>query len=156
MGRPPGSRNKTTKDQKPPKKPRKTKAKAAPAASSQSSAETLSNSKKPTADQVVWLVNELEMIDNKKGLFSESAKEIVDNAVETKHFDKPALAMARKLYKMAQKEPEKFAVTFPHLLAYCEDLGLDYIANDARGLPLGDEPPHITTADVAILHSDAA
>jgi hypothetical protein len=152
MGRTKGSRNKP-KDPTAakPKRGRKAEAQAKP---SQSSAD---GSKKPASDQVVWLVNELENIDNKKGLFSASAKEIVDNAVENKHFDKKALAMVRSLKKLADKDPEAFAITLPHLLSYIDDLGLDKLADESREFALDDEkPPRISNADLEVVHSDAA
>ena len=65
--------------------------------------------------------------------------ELVAKAVENQHFDKVALGMARKLYKMAKDRPERFAITLQHLLSYIDDLELDRIADQNRGLPLDDE-----------------
>jgi len=65
--------------------------------------------------------------------------EAVAKAVENQHFDRTALSMARKLFKLAKDNPLKFSVTFPHLLAYCDDLSLDQIAAESRGLPINGE-----------------
>jgi hypothetical protein len=140
MARPKGSKNRP-KDQAAakPKRPKKAKAAAAaPAQPSRASAEASGSHpfKKPTADQVKSLVKALVSRGNEARSITEGASELVAKAVETKHFDKKALMIAKGLFQMAKNRPEAFSVTLPHLLAYIDDLELVKVANDARGLDL--------------------
>lgn len=88
---------------------------------------------------MVKLVKRLGNIAAEQKKIGMSAKEVTDVAVETQHFDRVALAIARKLWKLAKDRPESFAITLPHMLAYIDDLGLDKIADEARGLPINGE-----------------
>jgi hypothetical protein len=135
-----------------PRGPNKAKGEKAPAQSSQGSEATVG--KQPAPEDVRDLVETLTAYDDKKQTLSEGARETLADAIEVKHIDRTALGWARTLYKKAQKDPESFAISFSHFLSYVEDLGLPRIADNSRGLALGDDPPHITGADV--VHSEAA
>ena len=148
MGRPPGSRNrpKDTTATKTPAKKRGRKTKAKPAetretsSASSGAASVNSGFKKPTADQVKKLVKSLVSMGNDSRAISTAVGEKVAKAVETQHFDKKALNIVKSLYQMSINRPEAFAITLPHLLAYIDDLGLDKVANEARGMDLeGDD-----------------
>jgi hypothetical protein len=133
MARPKGSTNK-------PKTP-KTKAKpeAAPEAQATASAGSASGSfKKPPKEAVVKLVRRLESMAADARELTGSMGEAVAKAVENQHFDRTALGMVRKLYKMSKSNPHKLAVTLPHLLAYIDDLGLDQIADANAGMDMGE------------------
>ena len=120
---------------KKPRKPRQPKAEpvAAQATFSASSEAVL---KKPSADQVKTLVKRLAKAKAEQDSINGSAREMIAKAVETQHFDKTALSMVRRLYKMAKDRPEALAVTLPHLLSYIDDLGIAEVADDNAGLPL--------------------
>lgn len=128
-----------------PRGPNKAKAASAPASTSTGSA----TFKKPPAEAVKKLVKRLANISTEQKRIGLSAKEVTDVAVETQHFDRVALGVARKLWKLAKDKPEAFAITLPHLLAYIDDLELDKIADEARGLPINGEPEDDETADEA-------
>ncbi len=119
------------------RKPRKPKAEAAPPASSQGSA--TSTFKKPPAEAVVKLVKRLANYKKDAQAISGTIGEAIAKAVETQHFDKKALGIVKGLYQMSINRPEAFAITLPHLLAYIDDLGLDQVANEARGMDLDSE-----------------
>lgn len=128
------ARTKSTEPKKP-RKPRKAKeSKAAAQASSASSA--TSTFKKPPAEAVVKLVKRLANYKKDAQSIAGTIGEAIAKAVETQHFDKKALAMVRTLHAMS---PERLAITLPHLLSYIDDLGLDKVADENRGLPINGE-----------------
>jgi hypothetical protein len=104
----------------------------ASATSSQSSG-AAQGFKKPTAAQVVNLVRRLESMAGEGRGITAQMGEMTAKAVENQHFDKKALSIARSLYRLAKNNPQKFAITFPHLLAYCDDLELNKLYTEARG-----------------------
>ena len=120
---------------KKPRKPRQPKAEPA-AALATSSASFEAVLKKPSADQVKTLVKRLAKAKAEQDSINGSAREMIAKVVETQHFDKTALSMVRRLYKMAKDRPEALAVTLPHLLSYIDDLGIAEVADDNAGLPL--------------------
>ena len=137
-----------------PRKPRGPNKAKAPAQPSQDSGNA--EYKKPAPDDVRQLVETLAAYDDQKKDIADGAKETLDAAVEERHFDKTALGWARTLYKKAVKDPEGFAVSLRHFLSYIEDLKLDQIADNSSGLSLDEKLPRISTADVEVIHSDAA
>lgn len=168
MGRTLGAKNKKQRDPNTPKKPRKPRAAkaakakpaepettAAPAASSPSSGATSGSFKKPSPDQVQKLVKSIVAMGNESRSISQAVGEKIAKAVETQHFDKKALGMAKSLYQMAQNRPEAFAITLPHLLAYIDDLDLVGIADKNRGLPInGEDDDGQTDLEEAIAEHD--
>ena len=130
MGRPKGSKNRP-KDQESAPKPKAPKA-PKPQVDFSANSEADLGFKKPNADQVVKLTKRLELLTTIAKARSAEVSEAIAKACESQHFDKTALSMVRKFYKLAKTNPEKFAVTFPHFLAYCDDLQLDKLANDAK------------------------
>jgi hypothetical protein len=72
--------------------------------------------------------------------------EAIAKAVETQHFDKKALAIVRQLHAMS---PERLAITLPHLLSYIDDLELDKVADENRGLPINGEDDDHESGKVA-------
>jgi hypothetical protein len=139
MARPKGSTNK-------PKTPKTAKAKPEAAPEAQATASVGSASgfsasfKKPSKDEVKRLVNRLEGYKADQKQIGDTAKEALDKAVETKHFDRTALGMVRTLFRMGKKKPEKLAITLPHLLSMIDDLELDKIADAHAGMDLDGEP----------------
>lgn len=77
--------------------------------------------KAPTAKQVVDLVKLLKNLDKTAAEASGEIGNAVAKAVETKHFDKTALGIARRLEAMSDN---KLQNVLPHLLKYIDDLGL--------------------------------
>jgi hypothetical protein len=135
MARTKGSLNKP----KTPKTKAKAKPEAAPAAQATASAGSASGSfKKPPKDAVVKLVRRLESMAADARELTGSMGEAVAKAVENQHFDRTALGMVRKLYKMSKSNPHKLALTLPHLLAYIDDLGLHHIADANAGMDMGE------------------
>lgn len=129
---------------KDPKAPKGTAAAVAPAAPSAGSASVKHEFKKPPSTAVVALVRSLETKAQDVRDIAQAMGEQVSVAVETKHFDKKALGIARSLYRLAKKSPGAFSRTFAHLLAYCEDLELDKIADQNQGMDIdgtGDPAP---------------
>lgn len=76
---------------------------------------------------------------NESRSISQAVGEKVATAVENQHFDKKALNIVKGLYQMSINRAQAFAITLPHLLAYIDDLGLDKVANEARGMDLAGE-----------------
>ncbi len=85
---------------------------------------------------MVKLVKRLANYKKDAQAISGTIGEAIAKAVETQHFDKKALAMVRTLHAMS---PERLAITLPHLLSYIDDLGLDKVADEARGLEINGE-----------------
>lgn len=141
MGRPPGSRNKTTKPPKAAtfkiKKPRKNKTPKAQATASESS-EAADKPKMPNENQAVALARRMDSFLTQSKELGETKKDVIDKAVETQHFNRAALGAALAWRRRAKKDPAKFSLEFSHFLFYVECLKLDQIANENRGLPLDD------------------
>ena len=104
------------------------------AASSQSS-----EFKKPAPAELLKLVKQVCSRAADQKTIGMAAKELIDKAAETRGLNPRAFGMVRTLWKMGQDNPEKLAVTLPHLLSYIDDLDLASIADDARGLPINGE-----------------
>jgi hypothetical protein len=139
MARPKGSKNKPKGEKVTTKTKAKAKPKARPAASA-SSEVVEASSKMPNKSQILGLAKRLDSYATQAKDLGESKKEMVDRAVETQHFNKAALGAALAWRRRAKKDPAKFSLEFAHFLAYIDDLELDRIANEARGLNLeGDE-----------------
>lgn len=85
------------------------------------------------------MVKSLVSMGNESRSISQAVGEKIAKAVENQHFDKKALGYAKSLYQMSINRPQSFAITFIHLLAYINDLGLDKAANDARGMDIDGE-----------------
>jgi hypothetical protein len=121
-----------------PKKPRKARKAAEPKATpaQPSPSPATSTFKKPPAEAVVKLVKRLANYKKDAQSIAGTIGEAIAKAVETQHFDKKALAMVRQLHAMS---PERLAITLPHLLSYIDDLGLDKVADENRGLPINGE-----------------
>lgn len=125
-----------------PKKPRKnakkpeTEQQTKPEAQAQPSggSETVVKFKRPTADQVKRLVKALISRANEARKITQEASEKLAGAVESQHFDKKALGIAKSLYQMSVNRPEAFAITFHHLLAYIDDLELAKTADENVGM----------------------
>ncbi len=83
--------------------------------------------KAPTKDQVVRLVKRLESLAKTASEASDEVGSAVQKAVENQHFDRTALAIARRLYKMS---PNKLQVTLPQLLKMIDDLDLEARATE--------------------------
>lgn len=129
----------TPKKARKPRGPNKKKAKPEAEAASPPPSRASVEFKKPAKADVVSLVKKLENRAEGVKTITQEMGEMVAKGVENKHFDKKALGIARGLYRMAKNKPEAFSRTFSHLLAYCDDLELDKIAEQNQGMDL-DEP----------------
>lgn len=165
MARPKGSKNKN------PAKPRGKKAetqqqeKPPEAQAKPSTGSASGSSKKPAKEQVVRLVKRLESMAADARSKTGEMGEVTAKAVENQHFDRTALSMVRKLYKMAKSRPQQLGITLPHLLAYIDDLELDKIADENRGMDLesdddtADEqaaPPSAPSGGLRVVPKDEA
>lgn len=83
--------------------------------------------KAPTKDQVVRLVKRLENLAKTASEASGEVGSAVQKAAENQHFDKTALSIVRRLYKMS---PNKLQVTLPQLLKMIDDLELEERATE--------------------------
>jgi uncharacterized protein (UPF0335 family) len=123
-----------------PKKPRKARGpnKAKPEAAQAQPSQDF-DGKKPEPEQVRRLVRTLETLSEDQKSIGGTAREKFAKAVESQHFDAKALSWVRSMYRHAKKKPTEFAISLPHCLSYIADLGLDRIADEARGLPINGE-----------------
>jgi hypothetical protein len=156
MPRPKGSKNrpKDESSPKPARKPRVPRAPAAQAASSQSSGNA--EFKKPPPEALLKLVKQVCSRAADQKSIGMASKELIDKAAETQGLNKKAFGMAKTLWKMGQDDPEKLAITLPHLLAYVDDLGLAEIADQNRGLAINGEDDSQSDLEDAIAEHDVA
>jgi DNA polymerase III delta subunit len=137
-GRPKGSRNKSKSQP----------AAAAEQAKLSPSSDAAQAFKKPSTNQVKALAKRMDSFATEAKESSDLKKEAISKAVETQHFNRAALSAAMAWRRRAKKDPVKFSTEFAHFLAYIDDLELDQIANESRGLDLdGDEDGDMEVVD---------
>jgi hypothetical protein len=90
----------------------------------------------PGEAEVVALVRRLKSAGKVAQEKAGEMGEMIAKAVETKHFDRTALAMVRKLEAMSDN---KLQVTLPHFLMYIDALGLPERAK-RQGQLIADQP----------------
>ena len=156
MARPKGSKNKPKDPNIAPKarkvsaKPRAEKTKREAAKPPVSSPNSAVQFRKPNAEELLRLVKQVTARSAEQKNIGMASKELVDKLAETRGLDKKAFGIVRGLYRMSEDNPEKLAITLPHLLSYIDDLKLAEKADKARGLEINGEDDDQTDLEDAI------